>query len=153
MGHTRKVPIMKVPALRSPHDEVSGLVYFGRMLDKIRLHQTGELPAEYHQNLGGGFDGRCTTFLGVSYPDLVERAAQGGSDEEILEWCFAQGRTPSEEEIEIWNDFLRKRGWKDGATEILQRRLKEGGFENRTDIETMFDYIDLDEGRPTPNRL
>ena len=26
-----------IPGLRSPHDQVNGLVYFGRMLDKMRL--------------------------------------------------------------------------------------------------------------------
>jgi len=26
-----------IPGLRSPSDQVNGLVYFGRMLDKIRL--------------------------------------------------------------------------------------------------------------------
>ena len=28
---------MKIPDLRSAHDQVGGIVYFGRMLDKIRL--------------------------------------------------------------------------------------------------------------------
>src|SRR5438309_489448 len=43
--------------IRSPSAKVDGLVYFGRMLDKIRLHAKGELPAEYQPNLGKGFDG------------------------------------------------------------------------------------------------
>ena len=33
--------------LRSPYDKVGGLFYFGRMLDKIRRHENGELPLEY----------------------------------------------------------------------------------------------------------
>ncbi len=143
---------MKIDNLRSPHAQVSGLVYFGRMIDKIRLHAKGELAEEYQPNLGGGFDSRCVNFLGVQYPALVERVKQGGSDEEILEWCFAQGRKPNAEEFEIWNEFMRKRGWNDEATSILHRRLKEGNFEDRTDIQTMFDYIDLDEGRDPRER-
>lgn len=138
---------MNVPNLRSPRETLGGIVYLPRMLDKIRLHQAGKLPAEYQPNLGVGFDGRAMSFLRTDYAALVERAKQGGSDEEILEWCFENGRKPSDEEIEIWNDFLRKRGWRDEANEVLQRRLKEGGFEDRTDIQTIFDYIDLDEGR------
>ena len=31
---------------RSPAEKIGGLVYFGRMLDKIRAHAKGELPAE-----------------------------------------------------------------------------------------------------------
>src|SRR5438477_46245 len=104
---------MNVTNLRSPADTVGGVVYFGRMLDKIRLHEKGMLPADYQPNLGKGFDGRCVNFLHLEYPALVERVKQGGSDEEILEWCFERGRKPGDEEIEIWNDFLRKRGWRD----------------------------------------
>ncbi len=32
-----------VPGLRSPYAKVGRLVYFGRMLDKIRLHAAGRL--------------------------------------------------------------------------------------------------------------
>ena len=79
---------MKVPGLRSPYDTGGGIVHFGRMLDKIRLQARGQLPAEYHENLGIGFDGRCCSLLRVKYADLVERVKQGGSDEQILQWCF-----------------------------------------------------------------
>ncbi len=138
---------MNVPGLRSCYDRVGGLVYFGRMLDKIRLHAQGKLPVEYHENLGIGFDSRCLNLLHVKYTELVERAKQGGSDDEILQWCFAAGRKPSDEETEIWNDFMRKRGWRDSASQVLERRLKESNLTNRTDIQTMFDYIDVDVGR------
>jgi hypothetical protein len=49
--------------------------------------------------------------------------------------------------MEVWNEFMRKRGWDDEATKRLNERLTESGFQNRTDIQTFFDYIDLDEGR------
>ena len=42
---------------------------------------------------------------------------------------------------------MTRRGWKDDLVEILERRKKEGGFETRDEIQTMFDYIDADEGR------
>jgi gluconokinase len=138
---------MNVPCLRSPHDKTRGIVYFGRMLDKIRLHTAGKLPGDYLGNLGIGFDERCVKFLWVEYPALVARVKQGGTDDDILEWCFGQGRKPSDEEIEVWNEFMRKRGWNDDGSARLQQRLVEGGFEKRTDIQTFFDFIDLDEGR------
>jgi hypothetical protein len=132
---------------RSPAEMVGGLVHFGRMLDKIRAHANGEIPADYIPNLGKGFDGRSVRFLGVSYDDLVARVQQGGTDDEILRWAFAKGRRPSEEEMEIWNEFMRKCGWKDNISETLVRRKKESGLTERDDIETMFQYIDADEGR------
>ncbi len=138
---------MQIENLRSPHAKTHGLCYFPRMIDKIRLHNAGTLPADYVKNLGTGFDGRCVSFLKVEYAAIVERAAKGGSDEDLLDWCHTNGRKPTDEEIEVWNGFMSKRGWKDDAAEILQRRKRENGIENRTDIETMFDYIDIDEGR------
>jgi gluconokinase len=142
---------MNVPDLRSPSDRVGGLVYFGRMLDKIRLHAKGALPDDYKANLGEGFDSRCVSFLKVPYHAIVERTLAGGTDEEVLEWCFAHGRRPDEEEIEIWNEFLRKRGWNDEMSPRLASRKAEGGFQHRDDIQTFFSYIDLDEGRDPLN--
>jgi hypothetical protein len=139
---------MNVPGLRSPHDKIGGLVYFGRMLDKIRLHAQDKLPADYHDSIGKGFDLRCCGFLGVQYEDVVARVKLGGTDEDVLTWCFEQGHKPSDEETEIWNDFMRKRGWRDRSSKRLTERLKESGLSHRTDIQTMFDFIDADEGRP-----
>jgi gluconokinase len=133
--------------LRSPSEKVGGLYYFGRMLDKIRLHSKGELPPDYHANLGKGFDEKCVNFLRISYDRLVERVKKGGTNEEILQWCFDCGRRPIEDDIYVWNEFMRKRGWNDEVSEILERRKKEGGMTDRSDIRTAFQFIDADEGR------
>jgi hypothetical protein len=98
------------------------------------------------------FDARCTRFLGVNYDELVERTLRGGSNEEVLEWCFARGRRPNDEEISIWNAFLRKRGWRDGASEELAESKKEADFGDREDIQTWIDLHDAEEGR-TPRAL
>ncbi len=140
-------PLMGEFGVRSPTAKVGGLVYFGRMLDKIRVHALGDLPAEYQPNLGKGFDKSCLEFLDIGYPALVERVKEGGSDDEILEWCFAKGRRPTPNDIAVWNEYMRKRAWNDELSEILVRRKKESGFSDRTDIQTMFQYIDADEGR------
>ena len=137
--------------LRSPADTVGGVVYFARMLSKIRLQQTGRLPDDLKDNLGIGFDEKCVRFLRVPYEKLrdhVRESAGNASDEELLGWCYAQGRRPEEDEIEIWNTFMRKHGWKDKAVGILERRKRESGLEGRDDLETMFQYIDADENRP-----
>lgn len=138
---------MHLENLRSPYAKVGAICYFGRMLDKIRLHLDGNLPAEYIPNLGSGFDSRCVNFLDVTYEVLVNRVAEGGSDEEILDWCFHSGQKPSMEQLEVWNEFMRKRGCNDDGSAKLQERLAESGFGDHTEIQTFFDYIDLDEGR------
>jgi gluconokinase len=136
-----------VPGLRSPRAEVEGLVYFGRMVDKLRLEQAGKLPKDYHENLGKGFDASCCEFLGVPHGQLRERVRKGGSDEELLDWCQSQGRKRDAGDRTIWNAYLSKRGWRDELAERLGFRKKEAGWENRQEIQTFFDYIDADEGR------
>jgi len=133
--------------IRSPSDTVGGIVYFGRMLDKIRLHDKNELPTDYQANLGRGFDEFCIKFLHVEYQDVIRRVREGGTDEEILRWCFDKGQRPTDTEIYVWNEFMRKRGWNDEITEILKRRKKEAGMAGHPEIDTMFAFIDADEGR------
>jgi hypothetical protein len=134
--------------IRSPSEKVGGVVYFCRMLDKIRAHAKGLLPADYVPNLGRKFDEYCVTLLDVDYAQLVERVAEGANEEEVLNWCFAHGRRPTDHEIYVWNEFMRKRGWNDEVSETLASRKAEAGMADRSEIRTMFEFIDADEGRP-----
>jgi len=143
-----------IPGLRSPFEQVKGIVYFGRMVDKIRLYASGELPEGWHAALGmnqkTSFDARCCRFLHIDYKALEKEALKGGNDEQLIEWAFKNGRKPTEEEIEIWNAFMAKRGWRDAGTERLNERLAEIGLPPGT-VQTMFEFIDLDEGRIQPS--
>jgi len=140
-----------IPGLRSPSQQVGGIVYFGRMLDKIRLAAAGKLPEGWQPMRGAAmknsFDDRCCKFLHLDYAALEAEALKGSkSDEELLAWAFQNGRKPSEDEIEVWNGFMTKRGWRDGGTQRLNERLAEIGLPPGT-VQTMFEFIDLDEGR------
>lgn len=140
---------MRYPA--SPKETIHGLVYFRRMVDKIRLHAAGELGEDYIPNLGKAFDDRCCKLLGISYEALAAEVRKGLTDDQAWEWTVAQGKVPDKEQTEVWNGFMSKRGWNDEVAETLARRKKEAGFEKREEIRTMFDYIDADEGRPVGN--
>ncbi len=134
--------------IRSARDQTSGIYVFGRILDKIRLQAKGELPAGYHAGIIPGnrtFDDRVCQFLGVDYGALAARTLQGGSDEEVLEWCFENGNRPTREQIEIWNGFMFKRGWRDASGFDLDK--KAAGFADRPEIMTYFDLFDAEEGR------
>ena len=126
-----------------------GMMYFPRMLDKIRLHARGELPEEYHRNLGAmrTADGACCNFLRINYADLRERVLQGGTDEEILKWCFEKGRELNGGDIVIWNGFASKLGWRDFMTPRFQELKKEQGVADRDDIQCVPDLMDFEEGR------
>jgi hypothetical protein len=137
---------------RSPYDAINGLVYFPRMLDKIRLHDRSLLAEIYLKHLGQDFDGRCLRFLGVTYEDVKKRVLAGETDGAVLAWCLENGRKLNEEEIEIWSGFMMNRGWRDEASERITFRLKEADLEDRDkEVGTMFDFIDVDEGRTPPD--
>ena len=135
---------------KSPNEKTkNGMVYFPRMLDKIRLHARGELHEDYHKNLGAmrAADGACCNFLRINYTDLRERVLQGGSDEEILEWCFEKGRRLNEGDLVVWNGFASKLGWRDFMTPRFQELKKEQGVADRQDIACVPDLMDFEEGR------
>lgn len=149
-----------IPGLRSPYARVGRLVYFGRMLDKIRLHARGALPADYVENLGEPagkptvFDARVCRFLRVPYSVIHDETLANltASDADILARVEARataaGHPPrTDEECEIFSTFLCKRGWRDAGAPVLAQRIVDSGFGSRTDILTMFDYLDADEGR------
>jgi Domain of unknown function (DUF5069) len=140
-----------IPGLRSPSDQIHGLIYFGRMLDKIRLAAAGKLPEGWQATRGsalkGAFDDRCCDFLHLDYAALEAEVLKADkSDEELLAWAYAHGRQPNETEIEVWNAFMLKRGWRDAVTQRVNERLAEIGLPAST-VLTMFEFIDLDEGR------
>lgn len=123
---------------------------FGRILDKIRLHARDGLPPGYHLGFVSGnrtFDDRVCRLLGVDFEALSARVLEGGTDDEILEWCFQTGRKPDAEHIEIFNGFMSKRGWRDAATPGLIKQRAEAGLGHREDIVTFFDLMDVEEGR------
>ena len=143
-----------IPGLRSPFDQVKGIVYFGRMLNKMRLAAAGKLPEGWQAARGttmkGSFDWRCCQFLKIDYAALEAETVKGDrGDEELLAWAFKHGRRPDDQEIEVWNAFMTKRGWRDAGTQRLNERLAEIGLPPGT-VQTMFEFIDLDEGRLQP---
>src|SRR5437762_10059157 len=93
----------------SDHIKTKGLIYFARMLDKIRLNAAGKLPSDYFVGVDDDptvFDARCTRFLGVNYDELINRTLKGGSEEEMIEWCFELSWRHNEVEIMNWKSLL-----------------------------------------------
>ncbi len=136
---------MKIKGLRRSREMVGGIVFFGRMIDKIRLSHKGELPEDY--NLGTGYDARLCEFLNIRYDvfrDIV--LAHEGSDQDLLSWCFQNGRQPTSQDIEFWNSFILKQGWRDDTTANLEQTKVENGMSHQVNIQTWVDFHDADEG-------
>lgn len=116
------------------------------MIDKIHLHAAGKLPREYIPFLGRGFDRRVATFMRVEYEKIRDRALSGGLVEEVFHWCMEEsGFKPLNFEIEFFNSFMTKRGWRDDSTDALEEMKKSLKLSHRDDILTYFDMIVADE--------
>ncbi|HVF70346.1 MAG TPA: DUF5069 domain-containing protein [Chthoniobacterales bacterium] len=134
---------------KSPKEMTKGMMYFPRMLDKIRLHAAGELGEDYHASLGAPrtADGACTNFLRINYGVLRQRVLKGGTDEEILDWCYTNGRRLNDGDLVVWNGFVSKFGLNDFASPVLEEAKQKCGAADRTDLNTIVDFIDFDEKR------
>ena len=143
-------PQMIDPPFRSPRERVGGLYHFGRMVDKIRCHLRGDLPEEYRRNFGLslGLDGMLCGMLGIEHADLIERMRDGGTDGEILEWCYARGTRLNRAQIHVWNEFARKLGWNDRAARLLAKtKVEDSSTVETCELLTAFELIDYREGR------
>jgi hypothetical protein len=139
----------------SDHVKTRGVVYFARMLSKIRLHAAGQLPTDYVVHLGFAndttLDARFCRFWALDYEKVKARALQSGTDEEVFDDLFA-GRQPlNVEHVFAWNLFLLKRGWRDSASDGVAAGKVAAGLAHRDDIQTWADLHDVEEGRdPQP---
>jgi len=144
---------MNIPGLKGCYEKTGGLFYFARMCSKIRLHAEGQLPAEYHEMLGQGFDGRTCRYLAVRYEEVKGHVLAGKSDAEVLEWCLAHGRRLTDEEVLIYNSFMSKRGWRDDETDgFIPEMIRQYGLKDDGSVVTDFDLIEMDEGRWHPDQ-
>lgn len=131
----------------SPKTEIDGIPYFPRMCAKIRLLAAGDLHSDLQENLGLGMDLWTCQFLGIDYQDLAQKVREGVSDDGVLAWARENGTARPEHERNWWIAFMQTVGFRDRLAERLTQRKGESGLTDRDDIQTMFDYIDADEGR------
>ena len=143
---------MKIEGIKGCYERTLGVFYFARMCSKIRLHAAGQLPEDYFDMLGKGFDGRTCRYLWVKYEDVRDQVLSGKADEDVLEWCFVNGRRLTAEEILIYNSFMSKRGWHDDETdEFIPQAIKSYGLPENCGAVTDFDLIEMDEERWYPD--
>lgn len=142
---------MKIEGIKGCYEKTCRLFYFARMCSKIRLYAANKLPADYHDMLGQGFDGRTCRYLWVTYEDIKSLVLDGKTEEQVLDWCFENGRRLTDEEVLIYNSFMSKRGWRDDETDgFIPEMIKQYGVVDNGSVITDFDLIEMDEGRWYP---
>ena len=129
---------------RSPRIRLGGYVLLPRMLDKCRAELAGT-PGEYHYNCP--LDQRFLNFTGIDPEALKAEVAKGLGDGEILAWVEANAPIKhSDWEIAQWSAFREAAVPSDnGSRGFVSGEIAKAGGENREDIGTWFEFLDLDD--------
>jgi hypothetical protein len=139
------------PLLRSPREQLGGYLLLPRLIDKVRLHAKGALPAEYTGNLlkptGFTLDGRFLAFTGLDAEKLRETILTAKNDEAVLAWVERHAIPHSPSEKEAWAEAIAAAR---PTPEVAQYRKKiYPELATKVDLGSInvLDMIDMDEGR------
>ena len=136
---------------RSGRDQVGGINFLARTIDKTRAHVAGT-QGEYVAERG--LSTRVYDLFGVTFDQFAEAVRQNPTDEGVLRWLQENGsKKPSQQDIEAHNQAVLSAGPRDEAgTARFRANLEKLGFGDRTDVATHVDAEDLEEGRDVPRR-
>ena len=132
-----------LPSPYLPHK--CGLLHLPRFLAKIRKHLDDELPKSYQRNFTKGFDGFLCLHLGVDPQDLIEIVRTSRSDNEIDRRMLE--RFPDDLRIHVWNRKVVQMGMSKMGREALMDTKRKMGLEDREDLVSFADMIEVDEDR------
>jgi hypothetical protein len=137
---------------RSPKEQVGGLCHLGRLIDKVRMRNAGQI--QDYNYLTVGFDKYLLDKLEIKGEDFEKRVLQGGTDAEIADWVKANGKALTDSEKAEWNNMVLTFGPKAPmAQQAFDRNLaaiaaKRGvPIEQLAHIKTWFELIEHDESR------
>jgi len=137
---------------RSPKEQVNGLCFLGRLIDKVKMRNAGQI--QDYNYLTVGFDKYLLDKLEIKGEDFEKRVLQGGTDEEIGDWVKANGKALTDEEKAEWNNMVLTFGPKAPMAQQAFDRNKAALAEKRgvsvedlSHITTWFDLIEHDEDR------
>lgn len=138
------------PPLRSPRETLGGYAILPRLIDKVRLHARGALPADYLPQLlgaAGTLDGRLLAFTGLA-PDVLRAAILAAADDEaVLAWVERHAQPQTNAAKRAWADAID--AYRPDPERAQRRALLYPEVAARFDPAglSVFDLIDLDEGR------
>lgn len=138
------------PPLRSPREKLGGYIFLPRLIDKVRLHAQGRLPAEYIGNLlkpGLTTDGRFLEFTGLDGEELRNAILATDTDADVLSWVLQRARASSDTDKRQWAEKVD--AYRPDANIAQLRKKFYPDLAKKVDVTllSVFDLIDMDEGR------
>ena len=131
-------------APRSPHNtDVYGMVHLARLIDKGRAFNGNSL-GEYFYAEDSGMDRMALVFLGVSAKEFTETLKTLSTDAEVEAW-LKENYPKSEADIKAFNEKITQMGPETERHKAMMARMLEKIASDRTDINTWFAMMDLDD--------
>jgi hypothetical protein len=132
---------------RSPYDELGGITFLPRTIDKMRAFINGTHGA---YNAKTGVSTAIFDLFGVTPDEFEQIVRENPTDDGVLKALTARKQLTSDQ-IEVFNRQLVNRAPTDDAGwERHFKMLADAGYGDRKDIRTTYDRLDLDDGRQVP---
>ena len=126
---------------RSPRTRLGGFVHFPRLLDKARAVAAGR-EGDFHYNCP--FDQKFFEFTGIGHKVFMSELKKGRTDSEMLAYVRRKSkRKPFE--IASWSALMER--WTPSVpdTRAFFNDVHRKNAPGRDDIETWFDWLELDD--------
>jgi len=128
---------------RSPRARLGGYALLSRVIDKGRASVAGT-NGEYNYNCP--LDQRFFAFVGVDAEAFKQQIAAGKGDKELLEWLQANAKNKRNfDEIQTWSTSEERRSPTDPESRQLFEKIRNGAAAHRTDVQTWYELLDLDD--------
>ncbi len=132
---------------RSPYDALGGITFLPRSIDKMRAYIAGTAGA---YNAKTGYSTQLFDLFGITADEFEQIVRENDSDEGVLRALMAR-KPLSQAEIDDWNRrSINRTPTDDAGWERHYKMLADAGYGDRRDIKTMYDRLDLDDGRDVP---
>lgn len=132
---------------RSPYDELDGISFLPRAIDKMRAYIDGTHGL---YNAKVGYSTQLFDVFGVT-PDEFEQIVRANPTDEGVLQALKQRKSLSQEDVRAWNErSINRTPTDDAGWERHWKQLADAGYADRRDVRTMYDRLDLDDGRQVP---
>lgn len=135
--------------LRGPREQLAGVCWLPRLIDKARQFLAGDLPKDYADRFCNrrATDGVFLHFFALDKESFLEAVRAAGSDDEpVANWLRAQPQATAEK-IREWNELAPRIGAPgQRGYEIFSARVRERYPDvPYTGVESVFEVIEADE--------
>ncbi len=130
---------------RGPREQLGGLVFLPRTIDKIRASLPGGVMGGYHN---GGITERMLAALKIDLAELTEVVRNAASEDEVAAWVRAHSDTSKYEALNQTLESRTKHDIKDPQWRARFEALYDESV--RAAHEKLFDVIEADDARAFP---